>query len=335
MFQTPVLFLKSLWQKSPILGIYVLVLCLILFAVLCYLFTIFLKNRIKLHKLKIIRQQFQQQYKIDALPTSITVIRNKTPAKFCYYELNYPHWAYPKSDGTRDGRYRNNYIIWEQSNLYLDGYTVTSLRPYDLLFIVQVLREQGVPIRRTVEEKEKLYQIQKKERLRFAQVTASSIARQYADNPTDFENFCALLLSKIGFSTVVTAKTRDGGFDIYLKKGAETGIAECKCYSSNHSIGRPAIQKLVGANQIEHTDIMYFITTSTFSADAVAYAHQTGVVLIDGINLAALSNQYFASSSKAIKSDEEILIESEFTIEDMRSHVPKDIFTLYFNSFIS
>ena len=112
--------------------------------------------------------------------------------------------------------------------------------------MVQVLRAQGIPIRRTVEELEKQHQLQRKDKVQFEQITADSIVKQYADKPTNFENFCAALFSEMGFSTTVTSKTRDGGFDIYLRRGTETGIVECKCYNANHSIGRPAIQNWLG-----------------------------------------------------------------------------------------
>lgn len=327
MFQFSPFSPNPLYQTDHLFTILFLVFCLILFSVGLILF---FRKCIKLHTQKKNRQLFRQHYKITILPKSITVTRNKRSTGFCYYELSYPHWAHPKSDGTRDGRYRSNGIVWKQSNLYLDDYTLTSLYPYDLLFMVQVLRAQGIPIRRTVEELEKQHQLQRKDKVQFEQITADSIVKQYADKPTNFENFCAALFSEMGFSTTVTSKTRDGGFDIYLRRATETGIVECKCYNANHSIGRPAIQKLVGANQIEHADTMYFVTTSSFSVDAATFARQTGVILIDGVNLASLAVKHFAPSAKALKSDAEIRSKSEFTVEDMRPYVPKDIFTLYF-----
>lgn len=317
-------------QNNLPLIVSALILCLILFPVLLYLLVTFCKNRIKLHIQKKNRQLFQQQYKIKFLPESVMVFRNKTPADLCYYELEYPHWLHQKLDGTRDARYRSNYIIWEQSNLYLNEYTITSLRPYDLLFVVHVLRASGIPIRRTVEERKKFRRMQRERQARSDHASASAIASYYASDPTGFENFCAILFSKMGFSASVTSKTRDGGFDIYLKKDALSGIVECKCYNANHIIGRPALQKLVGANQTERADTMYFVTTSSFSTDAITYANQTGINLINGVALASLVAKYLAPSAETSKSDIKLKNESEFTVEDMRPYVSEDIFMRYF-----
>jgi len=56
------------------------------------------------------------------------------------------------------------------------------------------------------------------------------------------------------------------------------------------SVGRPEIQKFVGALQGQRARKGVFITTSTFTADAIDYASRidTKVVLMDGKQLAQL-----------------------------------------------
>jgi restriction system protein len=56
------------------------------------------------------------------------------------------------------------------------------------------------------------------------------------------------------------------------------------------SVGRPEIQKFVGALQGKRAKKGVFITTSTFSADAIDYVEKIDpkVVLIDGSRLAEL-----------------------------------------------
>ncbi len=56
------------------------------------------------------------------------------------------------------------------------------------------------------------------------------------------------------------------------------------------SVGRPEIQKFVGALQGQRARKGVFITTSSYTADAVDYASRidTKVVLIDGRQLATL-----------------------------------------------
>ena len=65
-------------------------------------------------------------------------------------------------------------------------------------------------------------------------------------------------------------------------------IVECKCYNStNESVGRDAVQKLVGANAIVQAQRMIFVTTARFTDAAVEYAQSTPipVELIDGNKL--------------------------------------------------
>ncbi|WP_195634996.1 restriction endonuclease [Blautia massiliensis (ex Durand et al. 2017)] len=60
------------------------------------------------------------------------------------------------------------------------------------------------------------------------------------------------------------------------------------CYSIGHKVGRPNIQKLVGANNVVLADKMIFITTSDFSGVAISYAEEVEVKLINGNKLMEL-----------------------------------------------
>jgi len=56
------------------------------------------------------------------------------------------------------------------------------------------------------------------------------------------------------------------------------------------SVGRPELQKFVGALHGQHANKGVFITTSTFSKEAIAYAENVTprVILVDGEELADL-----------------------------------------------
>jgi restriction system protein len=107
-------------------------------------------------------------------------------------------------------------------------------------------------------------------------------------DPTEFELFCKLLLKAYGFKNLtVTRPKTDGGIDGYgkLKLGiAYLNVAfECKRWK-NTSIGRPEISRFRGDIQGEYEQGI-FITTSTFSKDAIQAATKKGAVpiaLIDG-----------------------------------------------------
>ena len=77
-----------------------------------------------------------------------------------------------------------------------------------------------------------------------------------------------------------------------MRKDGIDYIAECKLYTAD-MVGRPLIQKLVGANATQRADKMVFITTSRFSKPAVDYATEQKVWLIDGEELQRMIDRYY------------------------------------------
>lgn len=112
------------------------------------------------------------------------------------------------------------------------------------------------------------------------------------------------------------------GYDIILKKDGKTGIVECKCYSLTNKVGRPAIQKVVGANQTFGGDFVYFVTTSTFTYAAKEYAEQAGVTLINGEKLMELVEQANQNETVSAEEDEPV----DLTKEDLFAHIPPDMY---------
>jgi restriction system protein len=84
----------------------------------------------------------------------------------------------------------------------------------------------------------------------------------------------------------------------YLGDGQEHALRACIEHLANEmgvtEEGRPEIQKFVGALQGQRARKGIFITTSTFSKDALDYAERidSKVVLIDGTMLARLMIQH-------------------------------------------
>ena len=107
-------------------------------------------------------------------------------------------------------------------------------------------------------------------------------------DPIEFETFSKNLLKAYGFKNLIVTRARkDGGIDGYgkLKLGiAYLNVAfECKRWKST-SIGRPEISRFRGDIQGEYEQGI-FITTSTFSKEAISSATKKGAVpiaLIDG-----------------------------------------------------
>lgn len=129
------------------------------------------------------------------------------------------------------------------------------------------------------------------------QLAQELLSRILACSPTFFEQLVVELLVKMGYggsrrdAGERIGQTGDGGIDGIIKEdrlGLDLIFIQAKRWQG--TVGRPEIQKFVGALQGQRARKGVFITTSTYSADAVDYASRidTKVVLIDGKRLAAL-----------------------------------------------
>ncbi len=275
----------------------------------------------------VIKRNFSKSYGTGKLPRSIKVRKKSNEKGNNYYYLNYPYWSVSKKDGTADRRVKKNAIIWEKSNLYVDNYLVFSKRPYDLVEVVRRLRSQGVKIDLCKEEKKKRAELLKKKEAFAHNNDIRKIIDYYSEKPTNFEGLCSELFESLGYVAKQTPPTNDGGYDILLSKGAEKTIVECKCYSIEHRVGRPSIQKLVGANNIVLANKMLFITTSDFSVAAISYAEEVGVELINGNKLMELLDKQGFIEKEKVKIN---VMECQLEIADLYPYVPRDIYERFF-----
>ncbi|MBQ6297542.1 MAG: restriction endonuclease [Selenomonadaceae bacterium] len=88
-------------------------------------------------------------------------------------------------------------------------------------------------------------------------------------NPRDFEVFMANIFSDNGYSITITKYTCYGGKDIIIKKNGITFYVECKHWES--AVGRPELQKLVGATVGSAVSDLIFISTGGFNVNAMNY----------------------------------------------------------------
>jgi restriction system protein len=129
------------------------------------------------------------------------------------------------------------------------------------------------------------------------QLAGELISRIMACSPTFFEQLVVELLVKMGYggsrrdAGERIGQTGDGGIDGIIKEdrlGLDTIFIQAKRWQG--SVGRPEIQKFVGALQGQRARKGVFITTSSYTSEATDYASRidTKVVLIDGTQLAGL-----------------------------------------------
>lgn len=138
----------------------------------------------------------------------------------------------------------------------------------------------------------------------FQQVNAT-LASQLMDEvmkltPTEFEKLVVKLLVKMGYgngledAARVTQPTNDGGIDGIIREdqlGFSHIYIQAKQWAPDQTVGKPEIQKFVGALQGQQAQKGLFITTAKFSSGALQFASNllgAKVVLVDGTALTKL-----------------------------------------------
>lgn len=140
------------------------------------------------------------------------------------------------------------------------------------------------------------------------QLSQDLIARILSCSPAFFEQLVVELLVKMGYggsrrdAGQRIGQSGDGGIDGIIKEdrlGLDVIFIQAKRWQG--TVGRPDIQKFVGALQGQRAKKGVFITTSSYTAEAEAYAGQidTKVVLIDGKQLASLMIDFDVGVSPA------------------------------------
>ncbi|SEA41585.1 restriction system protein [Arachidicoccus rhizosphaerae] len=118
-----------------------------------------------------------------------------------------------------------------------------------------------------------------------------------------FERLVVDLLVNMGYggsfrdAGQAIGKTGDEGIDGTIKEdklGLDTIYIQAKRWKPGTTVGRPEIQKFVGALAGQGAKKGIFITTSSFTKDALSYVprNETKIVLIDGVQLTQLMIDY-------------------------------------------
>lgn len=144
------------------------------------------------------------------------------------------------------------------------------------------------------------------------------------NTPEFFEKLVVHLIVSMGYGGSVkeagraTRKTADEGIDGVIKEdrlGLETIYLQAKRWEA--AVGRPEIQKFVGALHGQRAKKGVFITTSRFSKEALDYVGQIDpkVVLIDGADLVQLMIDHGVGVSTAALYEVK-KVDTDFFIED-------------------
>lgn len=271
-----------------------------------------------------LKKEFKRKYNLDCFPSKVKIHKNRSNENKNYYTLKFPHWIYANKDGSKDKRYKNNAVRYPGCDLYVDQFHIVINNPILMVQLVNILRKRKVQIEENKYEKKKINGILKAKERDNRLTSVKNIIDEFKDNPYGFESYCAQLYRSIGINVEQTSNSNDGGYDLILYyQNGEKGLVECKCYSSS-KIGRPLIQKLVGANQVVGAKYLIFITTSDYSMEARKYAEEAGVKLVDGNELISMINGVLKSTQKEIT-----LHKNEWFLckKDFKQYIPEDIYS--------
>ncbi len=133
---------------------------------------------------------------------------------------------------------------------------------------------------------------------------ASELINKVVDlSPAFFERLVVELLVKMGYGGSIKdagkamGKSGDEGIDGTIKEdklGLDIIYIQAKRWRPVNAVGRPELQKFVGALAGQGAKKGIFITTSNFTREAMEYTprNETKIVLIDGEQLAQLMIDY-------------------------------------------
>jgi restriction system protein len=142
--------------------------------------------------------------------------------------------------------------------------------------------------------------------------------------PSAFEQLVVDLVTAMGYggpqedAGLVVGRGGDEGIDGLIKEdklGLETIYIQAKRWQG--VVGRPEIQRFAGALQGQRARKGVFITSSTFTSEARAYAGaiQTTIVLVDGAQLAELMIDHDVGVTGAKRIDIKRVDSDYFTVE--------------------
>lgn len=99
-----------------------------------------------------------------------------------------------------------------------------------------------------------------------------------------FELLCARYYEAVGFTTATVAAGPDGGIDVKLFKvdtAKPLAIVQCKAWNT-HPVGVKEIRELLGVMAHEGVGRGIFVTTGTYTPDALQFGAANPLQLLDG-----------------------------------------------------
>lgn len=107
----------------------------------------------------------------------------------------------------------------------------------------------------------------------------SPISEAIPSDPYQFEEWCALKLSQIGWNAKATSGSGDQGIDVLAKKDNIVAVLQCKLYSK--PVGNKAVQEAISGKAFARAHVAAVVAPNGFTRSAEELARTTGVLLLE------------------------------------------------------
>ncbi len=113
----------------------------------------------------------------------------------------------------------------------------------------------------------------------------------------EYEQYCALLLERCGWSVRLTRGSGDQGVDILAERESRRVVIQCKNYSS--PVGNKAVQEVVAAKGFEKADYSAVVSNASYTPAAKELATANNVLLLHHSELSELWGSIAASRTES------------------------------------
>lgn len=253
-------------------------------------------------------------------------IEEKLPSQTEPTYINRIGWAitYLKKAGLLESPSRAHFTITNEGknvvNKNVTNLNSKYLRKYESFLEFQNLsHKQGSGKEDLIEDNERDSQTPFEKMIAYYEIIKKSVCddllnKVIEQTPDFFEQLVVDLIVAMGYGGSVedagraTKRTNDEGIDGLVKEdklGLDTIYIQAKRWQKGNMVGRPEIQKFVGALAGQGARKGIFITTSNFSKEALEYKprNDTSIILIDGQKLVELMYEYDIGVSREKRFD--------------------------------
>lgn len=140
--------------------------------------------------------------------------------------------------------------------------------------------------------------LKRKKREKLYEVTEASTASNPLDNMSwaEFEMLVGEHFRRQGFKVQETSGGADGGVDLVLHKDGATYFVQCKQWKA-FKVGVKVVRELLGVMTGKGAAGGYVVTSGQFTADAIKFARENRIQLIDGGKLKSIISNTSAPQS--------------------------------------